>query len=83
MAVQVLVELKLGIDPTISDLQSDNPGEYWLETESGALVPTFYPGDIPGNYWKNESDSLTLNQSGTTSRYWELIGNSLTVKLGV
>lgn len=78
--VVILTELKPGIDLRNTNLVT-GPGEYWLKDENDGLALTHYSGVIAGNLWTVSGNSLALNDSGSTSEFWELVGTSLRLKV--
>jgi hypothetical protein len=79
--IQILVEIKPGIDPTDSTLINDDVGEHWLPDQNNILTITKQPVEVTNNYWIIDTDNiLKLNDFGSSSLYWTLqTGNILQV----
>ena len=71
---QIILELKLGINPKVSDLVSDDIQAHWLPDENNILRLTGFPGTIIGDYWNPETEILRIQDAGTSSDYWTLNG---------
>lgn len=77
MAVQILLEIKAGIDPTISDLVNRNINYHWLPDENNILRLTKYEGTITGDYWNPIANILRISDAGTSSPSWTLDGSNI------
>lgn len=74
--MRIIAELKVGIDPTITDLIT-NPNEHWLIDEVSILRLTKVDTIITNNYWNPASGILRIQDAGTTSLHWTLDGSNI------
>jgi hypothetical protein len=74
---QIILELKLGINPKVSDLITGDIQAHWLPDEKNILRSTGFRGTITGDYWNPDTDILRIQDAGTSSEYWTLDGSNI------
>ena len=78
--MKIIAELKVGIDPTSSDLINGNINSHFLLDENNILCLTKYTGTITDDYFNPVSNILAPDDAGTSNPYWTLqAGNILQI----
>ena len=70
--INIITEIKPGIDPKTSNLVTNDLNEYWFHDQNSDVVLVGYHGSIAGNLWTVDgSNDITPTGAGT-SNLWEL-----------